>query len=82
MARVLVNLLEPIRRFREEPLSAVWRRWICNEEDCDGEMKPTGQCFPSNPPQYPHRCEKCQRQESASAVYPRIAYLPIEALEV
>jgi len=71
----------PTRVFREEPLTAVWRRWMCYADGCDGEMKPSGQGLMTNPPQYPHHCEKCLRVESASTTYPRIAYLPIEALE-
>jgi hypothetical protein len=72
---------EPIRQFREQPLTTVYRRWMCAADGCDGEMKPSGQAFASYPPQYPHHCEKCLRIETASTMYPRIAYLPIEALE-
>jgi hypothetical protein len=72
---------QPIRHFRDEPLTPVYRRWICAEAGCDGEMKPNGQGFMTCPPQYPHYCESCNRIESSSVTYPRIAYLPLEAID-
>jgi hypothetical protein len=72
---------QPIRHFRDEPLTTVFRRWICAKDGCEGEMKSTGQALMSYPPQYPHYCETCQRTESASTTYLRIAQLPIEAID-
>ena len=32
----------------------------CICDNCgEGKMKPTGTCLTSNPPQYPHVCDKC-----------------------
>jgi len=50
-------------------------RLIC--EKCEGgEMKPTGICLTSNPPQYPHRCDKCGHEETVRGgrTYPRIKH--------
>jgi hypothetical protein len=48
---------------------------------CDnGYLRPTGQCFPTNPPQYPHKCNgtrsgcDCYHGETFSKMYPYIDY--------
>lgn len=79
--RRLVSIIEPIRRFRDEPVTAVYRHWMCDQEGCDGEMKKTGQGFTTMQTEWQHRCTKCGHEERASTNYPRVAYLPIEAIE-
>jgi len=71
----------PIRTFRDDPLTVVQRRWMCGQGACDGEMKCAGVGLPSYPMQFPHECSSCGRQERSTIAYPRIAYLPIEALD-
>ena len=79
--RRLVNVSdqEPVRRFRDEPLTPVYRRWIC---DCGGEMKSLGEGVSNTwGTKWRHRCDKCSHEDSASVTYPRVAYLPIETIE-
>ena len=41
----------------------------------EGEMKPTGVCLTSNPPQYPHKCNKCGAEVTVRGkTYPRAEY--------
>lgn len=49
-------------------------RLMCDE--CDGgEMKPTGICLTSIPPQYPHKCDKCGHEETVRGkTYPTIEH--------
>lgn len=42
--------------------------------ECGGEMKPTGQCLTSYPPQYPHVCDKCGKKVTYRIVYPDLRY--------
>lgn len=43
----------------------------CNE----GKMRPTGISFPTNPPQYPHVCDKCgAAQTFRNKIYPAIIH--------
>lgn len=42
----------------------------CNE----GMMRWTGVTLTSNPPWYPHRCEKCVFTENMTETYPHIEY--------
>jgi len=37
-----------------------------------GYMRPTGVTLMSNPPQYPHKCTKCQYEQTYSMRYPYI----------
>lgn len=50
-------------------------RLMCDK--CDGgEMLPTGVSLPSNPPQFPHKCNKCG-YEGAPCIgrrYPRLEH--------
>jgi len=44
----------------------------------DGYLRPTGECFPTSPPQYPHTCsnEKCDYGETMrNKTYPYIDYI-------
>lgn len=38
-------------------ISVILTRLMC--EKCDGEMRPTGRCLMTYPPQYVHMCDKC-----------------------
>lgn len=49
-------------------------RLFCDEDGCPGEMRPDGRCLASNPPWYPHVCEKCGARENTRKVYPFIEY--------
>ena len=41
----------------------------------EGEMKPTGICFTSSPPQYPHKCNNCGAEVTVRGnTYPRTEY--------
>jgi hypothetical protein len=42
----------------------------------DGYMRPTGTCFPTNPPQYPHKCNNsyCDAAKTFNLTYPHIDY--------
>ena len=42
---------------------------------CGGEMKPTGTCLTSYPPQYPHVCNKCGTNATYNVSYPEIRYV-------
>lgn len=39
-----------------------------------GYMRPTGQCYPMNPPIYPHKCNFCDWTETFQKIYPYIDY--------
>lgn len=39
-----------------------------------GKMKPTGISLMSNPPQYPHKCNKCGYENTFRSTYPKIVY--------
>lgn len=56
------------------PVNTYLVRLMCDK--CDGgEMKPTGECLTSNPPQYPHRCDKCGHMERVRGkTYPRLEH--------
>lgn len=79
--RRLVNPVQPIRRFRDEPVTPVNRRWMCAEGDCQGEMKSTGRGVTTMSTSWCHRCDICSREEWADFTYPRIAWLPLEAID-
>jgi len=38
--------------------------------ECGGELLPTGQCYTTYPPQYPHVCGICGMQTVLWEVYP------------
>ena len=38
--------------------------------ECGGIFKPTNMCLMSYPPQYPHKCNKCGKEEIFSHTYP------------
>ena len=42
--------------------------------ECGGEFKPTGSCYTTCPPQYPHLCDKCGNKKCFSKTYPSIEY--------
>ena len=45
---------------------------ICDK--CGGTMIPTGMCLMSNPPKYPHKCDKCGFEETYNVSYPNIEF--------
>jgi len=50
--------------------------YICDE--CkQGELLPTGTCYPTNPPQYPHKCSNidyCNSARTFNIQYPALKY--------
>jgi len=53
-------------------IKTVLVRMMCK---CGGEMKPTGICLTSYPPQYPHVCNKCGTNATYNVSYPEIRYV-------
>ena len=49
-------------------------RYYCDKDGCDGEMLPTGVCYPTYPGQYPHVCDKCGARLTFRDTYPRIVW--------
>ena len=47
-------------------------------EKCNGEMEQSGNILLTNPPLYPHNCNKCGYAENYRIQYPNIAYKRIE----
>ena len=62
----------------ETPLQTMYVEKVC---ECGGKMKPTGVCRTTNPPQYPHLCDKCGKEKTYNEVYPVIRYSEFEAVE-
>lgn len=56
---------------RKQDVRIVLVRMAC---PCGGEMKPTGECLTSYPPQYPHKCDKCGRNVTFNVCYPELRY--------
>ena len=44
---------------------------MCDEDGCDGEVLPTGIVLTSQPPIYPHKCNKCDKDYSFGTRYPK-----------
>jgi len=46
-----------------------------------GELLPTGTCYPTSPPQYPHQCSNtlCSSGKTFRIQYPALRYTEIEA---
>jgi hypothetical protein len=72
---------QPVRHFRNDPVTPVWRRWMCVANGCSGEMKSTGRGYATLGTVWEHCCDRCSRTEGADFTYPRIAWLPLEAIE-
>ena len=66
--------------FREEPVTPVYRRWICAQVGCNGELLSTGEGITRLSTSWKHRCCKCGHEDWADTTYPRVAYLPIDAI--
>lgn len=53
---------------------------MCDVKNCDGEMVPTGIKLTSNPPIYPHRCNKCNAIKDVTEFkYPKVTHKEIRA---
>lgn len=39
-----------------------------------GKLRPTGTCFTTNPPMFPHKCNLCEYGETFNKQYPIIEY--------
>lgn len=55
----------------EKPVVTYYMRLMC---DCGSEMKHDGFMLASHPPQYPHFCPDCGKQETHGRVYPYIGH--------
>ena len=60
--------------FREEPVTPVYRRWMCEQ------LLTTGEGITRLSTRWKHRCAKCGHEDWADTTYPRVAYLPIDAI--
>ena len=60
--------------FREEPVTPVYRRWMCEQ------LLTTGEGITRLSTRWKHRCGKCGHEDWADTTYPRVAYLPIDAI--
>src|SRR3981081_2561438 len=69
-----------IMHFREEPVTPVYRHWMCEKVGCNGELLSTGEGITRLSTRWKHRCGKCGHEDWADATYPRVAYLPIYAI--
>ena len=63
--------------FREEPVTPVYRHWMCEQVGCNGELLSTGEGITRLSTSWKHRCGKCGHEDWADATYPRVAYLPL-----
>ena len=61
--------------FKDERRRPVFRHWMCPDPTCVGEMKYTGQCWPTGNPGYHHKCSVCGAGYALRAVYPRIEFV-------
>lgn len=62
--------------FEDRPITPVRRHWLCSIADCTGEMVATGEgAMHTFKDAWKHRCNVCDRHESADAKYPRIVYI-------
>jgi len=66
--------------FRKEPVTPVYRRWMCEQVGCNGELLSTGDGITRLSTPWKHRCGKCGHEDWADTTYPRVAYLPIDAI--
>jgi hypothetical protein len=66
--------------FREEPVTPVYRRWMCEQIGCNGELLSTGEGITRLNTRWKHRCAKCGHEDWVNATYPRAAFLPIDAI--
>ena len=57
--------------FREEPVTPVYRRWICAQVGCNGELLSTGEGITRLSTRWKHRCGKCGHEDWADTTYPR-----------
>jgi len=66
--------------FREEPITPVYRHWMCEQVGCNGELLSTGESITKLSTNWKHRCGNCGYEDWADATYPRVAHLPIDAI--
>ena len=66
--------------FREEPVTPVYRHWMCEQVGCSGELLSTGESITKLSTSWKHRCGICGHEDWADATYPRVAHLPIDAI--
>lgn len=64
----------------KSPVQPVIIDYVCDVCE-EGKYRPTGICFNSYPPQYPHRCdnETCNDEKVFNLKYPSISYEPIKS---
>jgi hypothetical protein len=59
----------------QQVVSVTYQCDACGE----GNMKPTNMVLTSNPPQYPHVCDKCGATQTFCRTYPYVRYVPISS---
>jgi hypothetical protein len=55
--------------FREEPVTPVYRHWMCEQVGCNGELLSTGESITRLSTSWKHRCGKCGHEDWADATY-------------
>ena len=63
--------------FREEPVTPVYRRWMCEQVGCNGELLSTGEGITRLSTRWKHRCGKCGHEDWADTTYPRVVTCPL-----
>src|SRR6476619_4343001 len=53
--------------FREEPVTPVYRQWMCEQVGCNGELLSTGESITRLSTSWKHRCGKCGHEDWADA---------------
>src|SRR5262249_4702224 len=61
--------------FREEQVTPVYRRWMCEQVGCNRELLSTGEGITRLSTRWKHRCGKCGHEDWADTTYPRVASL-------
>jgi hypothetical protein len=52
--------------FREEPVTPVYRHWMCEQVGCNGELLSTGESITRLSTSWMHRCGKCGHEDWAA----------------
>lgn len=61
--------------FQDEPRVPVYRRWVCPQEGCGGEMVFSGASWMTVPPGHQHICDRCGFGAVLKNTYPKIVFL-------
>jgi hypothetical protein len=56
---------------RRVPVQTFFEHAMCDQLECDGELRFTGTSYPTSPMQYVHKCNKCSHVETLDNMYPQ-----------